>query len=80
LELNWVFVYFDDGERWSPDEGVSAEYRPRRNLGRGDQEFDLPGEDRVIKRIEFRVTFIGFETNTGYVRVYGAKPVHSAAY
>ena len=77
LELNWVFVYFEDGERWSPNEGVSADYKPRRGMGRGDQEFDLPDGERVIKRIEFRVTFIGFNTSAGYVKVYGLKEVNS---
>ena len=75
IELNWVFVYFEDGERWSPDEGFSADYKPRRAMGRGDQEFDLPG-DRVNKRIELRVTLIGFDTRGGYVRVYGLKEVN----
>jgi len=78
LELNWVFVYFEDGERWSPNEGVSANYKPRRGMGRGDQEFDLPDGERVIKRIEFRVTFIGFDTSAGYVKVYGLKEVNSS--
>jgi len=78
LELNWVFVYFEDGDRWSPNEGFTADYKPHRGMGRGDQEFDLPGDGRVIKRIEFRVNLIGFDTSAGYVRVYGLKEVNSS--
>jgi hypothetical protein len=78
LELNWVFIYFEDGDRWSPNEGFTADYKPHRGLGRGDLEFDLPGEGRVIKRIEFRVNLIGFDTSAGYVKVYGLKEVNSA--
>ena len=78
LELNWVFVYFEDGDRWSPDEGFDAAYKRRRGFGRGDQEFDLPGDERVIKRIEFRVNLIGFDTSAGYVKVYGLKEVNSS--
>jgi hypothetical protein len=76
IELNWVFVYFEDGDRWSPDEGFNAQYTRRRGMGRGDQEFDLPGDERIIKRIEFRVNFIGFDTSAGYVRVYGSREVN----
>jgi hypothetical protein len=78
LELNWVFIYFEDGDRWSPNEGFTADYKPHRGLGRGDLEFDLPGEGRVIKRIEFRVNLIGFDTSAGYVKVYGLKEVNSS--
>jgi len=78
IELNWVIVLFENGDRWSPNEGVSADYEPRRGMGRGDQEFNLPSHERAIKRIEFRVTFIGFNSNAGYVRVYGLKEVNTA--
>jgi hypothetical protein len=78
IELNWVIVLFENGDRWSPNEGFNAAYKPRRGMGRGDQEFDLPGDEFVIKRIEFRVNFIGFDTSAGYVRVYGLKEVNSS--
>jgi hypothetical protein len=42
IELNWVTVLFENDDRWSPNDGVSADYQSRRSMGRGDQEFDLP--------------------------------------
>jgi hypothetical protein len=73
LELNWVIVFFEDGDRWSPGESFTADYRRGRGLGRGDQEFDLPGDERAIKRIEFRVILADFVTSSGTVKVYGLR-------
>jgi hypothetical protein len=76
-ELNWVLVYFEGGEKWSPIEGSSDE-RGRR-LAPGERTFELPGH-RLIKRIEVRVTYIALDVTAGYVRVYGWKPAESAIY
>lgn len=73
IELNWVIVLFENGDRWSPHESFNAAYKPRRDMGRDDQEFFLPGDGMVIKRIEFRVSFMDFDTSAGYVKVYGLK-------
>jgi hypothetical protein len=76
-ELNWVLVYFEGGEKWSPSEGSSDERGAR--LAPGDRTFELPGH-RLIKRIEVRVAYLEPEVKAGYVRVYGWKPAESAIY
>jgi hypothetical protein len=72
VELNWVIVFFENGERWSPNEGLNI----RQGLGPGDQEFDLPSDIQVINRIEFRCILKDFTTSAGAVKVYGLKEVN----
>jgi hypothetical protein len=61
VELNWVIVFFSNGDRWSPNEGFSASFKARHGLGHGDQEFDL---------------LTDFITNAGTVKVYGLKEIN----
>ena len=76
LELNWVRVFFENGARWSPNEGFNASYEARQSLGRGNQEFDLPSDTGAIKRIELRVILTDFNSSAGTVKVYGLKEVN----
>jgi hypothetical protein len=72
VELNWVIVFFENGERWSPNEGLNI----RQGLGPGDQEFDLPSDEQIINRIEFRCILKDFTTSAGAVKVYGLREVN----
>jgi hypothetical protein len=70
--LNWAIVFFENGDRWSPNEGLDI----RHGLGQSDQEFDLPGDGGVIKRIEFRIILTDFIRSAGSVKVFGLKEVN----
>jgi hypothetical protein len=72
VELNWVIVFFEKGDRWSPNEGLDI----RHGLGQRGQEFNLPGDEGVIDRIEFRIILTDFITSAGSVKVYGLKEVN----
>jgi hypothetical protein len=78
-ELNWVIVFFENGDRWSPDEGFKAGYnKVRRGMRHPDQEFELPSDEGAIKRIEIRIILADFMTSKGSVKVYGLKKVDSS--
>jgi hypothetical protein len=73
-ELNWVIVFFENGDRWSPDEGFKADYKKvRPGMAHRNQEFDLPSDEGAIKRIEVRIILADFTTSKGSVKVYGLK-------
>ncbi len=76
-ELRWVLVFFEDGEKLSLVEGGSADYGAWNVPAARERLFELPGP-RLIKRIEFRVTFMGSDGRAGNVNVYGWKPSESA--
>jgi hypothetical protein len=79
-ELRWVLVFLEDGEKLSLVEGGSSDYGVWNAPPAGERIFELPGP-RLIKRIEFRVSFIGrdmADVRAGHVNVYGWKPAKSA--
>jgi len=61
LEMNWVRVYFEDGERWSPN----RDFNIRQGPGARSVVIDLPDEDKVIDRIEFRCILAAFDALQG---------------
>jgi hypothetical protein len=73
LEINWVRVYFEDGENWSPN----RDFNIRQGPGARSVVIDLPDEDKAIDRIEFRCilpAFDGFQAQRqAFVKVFGWK-------
>jgi hypothetical protein len=73
LEMNWVRVFFEDGERWSPNRDLSIRQGP----GPKSVVIDLPDEGKVIDRIEFRCVINANDYTKGqataFARVFGWK-------
>ena len=65
IEISDMVVIFGNDEKFSPD------LRERFAEGTGSKTIDLPGDRRVIKRIDFRYRSINRREGKGTVEVYG---------